>query len=243
MKTMTKAALLGALTLAAAQPAFAAKPAPAPEAAPAPAAAAAPAVVSGIGVANLEAIKANSAAFKLAEQQREVTYKATIDAAKARAGQIDAQIKGIAAKVEADRKAPKPNEDLIRQEIQQAQQLQQSGQQEVNKILEPIALSQAYVDEQINEKLGAAVGAAMKKAQVTLLLQPQAVLVATSNTYDLNLAILNELNAAIPSAQLVPPAGWEPREVREAKAQQAAQQGQAAPAATPPASTNKPSGR
>ncbi|MFM9935457.1 MAG: OmpH family outer membrane protein, partial [Novosphingobium sp.] len=49
--------------------------------------------------------------------------------------------------------------------------------------------------------------------------------------YNLNQDILNELNTVIPTAQLVPPAGWMPRAQREAAAQQAAAQGAAAPAA------------
>lgn len=232
MKTISKVALLAALSLGATQPALAQKAAAAP-------AEAAPAVAPGIGVANIEAIKANSNAFKLAEQQREATYKATIDAARTRAQQIDAQIKALAAKIDADRKAPKPNQEAIEQQIAQAQQLQQSGQQEVNKLLEPVAMSQAYVDEQINEKLGPAISQTMKEQQISLLLQPQAVLVATSKAYDLNLAILTKLNTLLPSAQIVPPAGWEPREVREQKAAQAAQ---AAPAAAPTTS-KQPSGR
>ena len=55
-------------------------------------------------------------------------------------------------------------------------------------------------------------------------------------------AILTKLNALIPAAQLVPPVGWQPRDVRD---QQAAQQGQAAPAApaAPAGTPPKPSGR
>jgi hypothetical protein len=61
---------------------------------------------------------------------------------------------------------------------------------------------------------------------VTLLLNPEAILAAT-NAYNLNQQILNELNAALPSVGVVPPAGWLPREVREQQAQQG--QGQPAP--------------
>ena len=68
----------------------------------------------------------------------------------------------------------------------------------------------------------------MGKSGVTLLINPQSV-ISASNAYNLNQAILTELNTALPSAQLVPPAGWEPREAREAKAAQAAR-GTAAPA-------------
>jgi NADH dehydrogenase FAD-containing subunit len=100
-------------------------------------------------------------------------------------------------------------------------------------------MSEAYVLEQINEKINGAVQAAMTKRGITLVLNPQAT-IATTGAYNLNQPILDELNALIPAAQLVPPAGWEPREVREAKAQQAAQQ---APAAPRPAAPAAPGGR
>ena len=104
-----------------------------------------------------------------------------------------------------------------------------------------MAYSESYVQEQIAEKLPNAVNTAMAKKKVTLLINPENVLAANA-AYNLNQDILAELNATIPSANLVPPAGWEPRQVREQKAQQAAQQQQAAGAA--PAHPGKqPAGR
>ena len=53
--------------------------------------------------------------------------------------------------------------------------------------------------------------------------------------YNLTQDVLNEVNTALPAAQLVPPQGWVPREIRQqqeaAAAAQAAQAGQ--PAAQP----------
>jgi hypothetical protein len=66
------------------------------------------------------------------------------------------------------------------------------------------------------------------------------VLAVNNNAYNLNQDILNELNTLLPSAQLVPPTGWEPRELREARAQQAAAAGQQPAAAT---TTTPPAGR
>jgi hypothetical protein len=45
--------------------------------------------------------------------------------------------------------------------------------------------------------------------------------------------VLNEVNALIPSAQLVPPDGWLPREQRQQQAAAAAAQGQQQPAPAP----------
>jgi len=204
-------------------PALAAKPAPA--AAPA----AATVGVNGIAVANIEGIIANSAAFKTAQTQRPVTYKAQIDQAEARRKAIGAQLQPLVDKFQKDR-AANAAPAVLQPQAQAIQQIQEAGNQELQTILQPAALSEAYVQEQINDKLGAAIQAAMTKNNVTLLLNPQSVL-AVGKAYDLSLAILNELNAALPTATLVPPAGWLPREQREQQAAQAAQgQRGAAPA-------------
>ncbi len=191
-----------------------------------PAAAAAPVgpVAPGIGIANLEAIVANSAAFKTAQAQRPVTYKAQYDQAEARRTAISNQLRPLVEKFQRDRAVPNANQQALQVQAEAIQRIEQSANQELQGILQPVAMSEAYVQEQINEKLAAAVQAAMTKQKITLLLNPQAI-ISGNNAYNLNQAILNELNAVLPTAQLVPPQGWEPREMRE---QRAAQQGQGA---------------
>ena len=194
--------------------------------------------VRGIAVANPTAIVSLSNAFKVADQQRPVTYKAQIDQANARKNQIEAQLRPMATKLQADAQAASPNQAALQQQYGQIQQIEQSGQNEINQILQPVALSRAYVVEQIGDKLEQATKAAMAKQKIEVLLDSGAVINA-GQTYNLNQAILNELNTLLPSAQLVPPAGWLPRQQRE---QLAAQQ-QAAPAAALPAPGAKPPGR
>ena len=229
MTNMFKSALLAGLAaIAVASPAAAQQR---------PAAAAAPAgpVVPGMAVANLEAIVANSAAFKTAQAQRPVTYKAQYDSAEARRTAIAGQLRPLIEKFQRDRAVPNANQQALQVQAEAIQRIEQSGNQELQTILQPVGLSEAYVQEQINEKLAAAVSAAMTKQKITMLLNPQAI-ISASNVYNLNQAILNELNTLMPTAQLVPPAGWEPREVREQRAAQAAQQGgqPAAPAGPQP---------
>lgn len=229
LKTFAVAGAAAGLMLAAAQPTFA----------QAQAAASGP-LVPGLGVADLDGVVANSSAYRTAQQQRPVTYKAQIDQAEARRKAITAQLTPMAEKFNKDRAAPGANQAALQQQAQQIQQIQQAGEQELRTILQPVGLSEAYVQEQIAEKLDQAVKAAMGKKKVSLLLAPQAVLALNNGAYNLNQDIVTELNTLIPSAALVPPAGWEPREVREQRAQQAAQQGQA-PAK--PTTTTQPSGR
>ncbi|WP_372731045.1 OmpH family outer membrane protein [Novosphingobium sp.] len=198
----------------------------------APVAASAQAIVSGIAIANPPAVVAASEAYKISQQQRPVTYKPQIDQANVRKGQIEAQLRPLITKLEADSKAANPNRAALQQQYEQIQGIQQAGEAEIQKILEPLNLSQQYVLEQIGDKLDGATQAAMDKKKVSVVLDSQAVIKA-GQTYNLNQDILVELNKLIPSASLVPPAGWLPRAQREQQAQAAAQQAAAAGAAQP----------
>lgn len=217
MKKMFKTVALGsalALATVAAQPALAQKASKAEGGT----------IVPGIGVANLDAVIANSNAYKTAEQQRETTYKAQYDQAQARRDQLTAQLQPMVDKFNTDRQAANPNQASLQQQANAIQQIQEKGKAELQQILQPVAMSQAYVQEQIEDKLNDALKAAMAKRSISIVLSPESVIAFNGAAYNLNQDILNELNTAIPSAQLVPPAGWEPRQVRQARAQQAAAQ-------------------
>lgn len=200
-------------------------------------------VVGGIAVANPSAVVGASSAYTTAQQQRPTTYKAQIDQANTRRTAITAQLKPLYEKLEADSKAASPNRQALQQQAIQIQQIEQAGEQEIQQILAPLNLSNQYVLEQIGDKLDQATQSAMTKRKVSVVLDSQSIIKA-DQAYNLNQDILNELNTLIPSAQLVPPAGWLPRAQREQQAQQQAQaQGQAAqPAAAQPA-RKKPEGR
>lgn len=192
--------------------------------------------VKGIAVVNIPAVMANSTAVKTAEQQRPTTYKAQIDAATAKRSQLQAQIQPMVDKFNVDRQVANPNTQSLQQQANAIEQLQQTGSRELQQILAPVALSQAYVQEQVSDRLPTAIETAAKKKNITLVIAPDSVLYADA-AYNLNQDVLTELNALLPTAQLVPPAGWLPREMREQQAQQQAQQAAAGaqPAAAPAA--------
>ncbi len=221
MKTLTRLAAVASISIAAIS---------------LPAGAAMAQGIQGIGIVMVEAVRANSAAFKAAQQQTATTYKAQIDSANARRTAISQQLEPLYQALQTAAQQPNADRAALVQQQQQIQQIEAAGQRELQTILQPVALSQAYVDEQINEKLAEAIEAAAKKNNVTLVTTPDTVLYA-DNRYSLNQAVLTELDAALPSVQITPPAGWLPREQREQQAAAqaaAAQQGGAAqPAAQP----------
>lgn len=206
---------------------------------PIAAAPAAAQVVKGIGVVSLPAVVANSNAYKVAEQQRPVTYKPQLDQAEARRAAIAAQLQPLITKFNSDRQA-NANNPALQQQAATIQQIQQSGQQELQTLIQPVALSQAYVTEQIEERLDTAVQNAAKKKNVQLILDPtQGAVLYADAAYNMTQDVLNELNTLLPTAQLVPPQGWLPREIRQQQAAAAAATGTPAPVANPPATNSR----
>ena len=216
----TKLAALSAtvLGLALALPAAAA---PAPAASPAPALPAfqsAP-TVPGLAVADLNTVMVQSKAWRAAQQERAQTYKAQLDAAEARRKQLAAELQVMVDKYNKDRVAPKPDQALLQRSAQAIQQAQNAGNGEIQTLLRPVALSEAYAAEQIQDKLMRAVEAAMAKQNISFLGELRSLIFGKA-AYNLNPAIIAELDLMLPSVQVVPPADWKPR-----AAQQGAPQG------------------
>lgn len=211
MKSLLKPVLAAGLILTAASP-ITALPAAAQS-------------VAGVGVVDLNLVISTSNAYKVAEQQRPTTYAAQIAQANTRAEQINAQLEPLLQKLQADSQSANPNQASIEQQAAAIDQIYNQGQRDVNQIMAPVELSRSYVAEQIGAQLPAAVKNAAEKRNISLVLRPNQLLFADP-AYDITTAVVAELDALIPVAQLVPPPGWLPRELREQQAAlQAAQQG------------------
>jgi Skp family chaperone for outer membrane proteins len=173
-------------------------------------AAAAVTTVPGLGIANLESVIAGSTAFKAAQKQRAVTFKTELEQAANRRQQINGQLQAMVDKLTKDRAATKMAPATFQQRTAEIQAAQSGGNQELAGIVKAVALSDTYVREQIAAKLPSCLTAAMAKHGISVLIGPNDVLVSTAAN-SLDAAIIQELDAALPSVQLVPPAGWAPK--------------------------------
>ena len=185
-----------------------------------------------VGFVNVNAVVVNSSAYTTAQTQRQTTYSAQLKQAETRRAAIQAQLDPLITAFNAARQQQGADQASLQQQAQQIQQIQQSGQAELQQILAPVALSQAYVEEQIREQLGTAIQNAAQAQGVTLVISPETILHAEAS-HNLNEAVLAQLNTLIPSAELVPPQGWLPAEIRAQ--QEAAAAAQAAAPAQPAA--------
>jgi Skp family chaperone for outer membrane proteins len=110
-------------------------------------------------------------------------------------------------------------------------------QSEINTLQEPIVLAQLYAVEQIALKYDAAQQAVITAKKINVILTPDSFVWAPE-AIDVTPAITAELDKAVPSVTITPPAGWRPSRQIGALYQQiqqlinaATQQAQAAAAA------------
>ena len=189
---------------------------------------------TGIAVVDLQRAVATSSAYSTARTQIQTTYTAQIDNFTARKNAIDADLKAKGTALETAMKAAggKPT-PAIQTQYEAYQKAGQDGQAELQRLGQPIALANAYVEEQISAKLSDALKAAMTQAKVDLILSPDAT-VSYQPTVDITQSVVTQLNALVPSVGITPPAGWQPG--RQG-------QGAAAPAAAPANPSQQPASR
>ncbi len=185
---------------------------------------AAPVMAQTVAYTDVQQVLGTSAAAKLADEQMRVTYKATYDQVESRSRVLQAELNAMIVKFQADQKT-NPNNPTLQTQAKAIQDKQRAAQEELGRLSDPIERVNAYVLEQIDSKLDAAVTAAMAKKKVALLLQRGAVIKNTPGT-DLTQDIVNELNVLVPNVSITPPANWQAGQNRPGA--------QAAPAAPQP---------
>jgi Skp family chaperone for outer membrane proteins len=200
---------------------------------------------TGIAVADVRVAAAKSAAFTTAMSQIEVTYKAQIDARDTRANTLQAELNLLVAKFNEEQKKTPQNRAALEAAAKAVQDKRQSANAEVGQLSQQVDLAVAYVEDQISVRMNDAIRAAMRRLKVDLLLNPDAVL-AREPAVDITDAVVADLNAILPNVGIVPPAGYQPGQLVQAKNQELVNAARAAagqPAAPAPAPTSQPSTR
>ena len=104
---------------------------------------------------------------------------------------------------------PPTRPPALEPQFQQLQQAQQSGQAELQRLPQPVALARAYVEQQIVAKLDDALKAATAKTKSEIVFK-KAATESFGAGADITPAVITELNALVPSVGITPPAGWQP---------------------------------
>jgi Skp family chaperone for outer membrane proteins len=172
--------------------------------------------VNGIATSTPEAVFVRAAARQAAYQQINQTY-----------GQQIQQIRSLQQQnQQAQQSLDTDGDNQISQAELQAgqatvQQIQQREQQ-IAQIGQPIALAQTYAIEQLANEYANARQQVISNRNIQLMLSPEAIQYAPEGI-DVTDQIIATLDQRVPTVQIQPPAGWQPR--RESLAlQQAVQQ-------------------
>ena len=175
---------------------------------------AAPAVAQ-VATANLEAAVDQSAAMRAAAQQIQTTYKAQIDAANTRQQALQTQLQPLAAELQTLQANTSTPPATLQAKAAAFQQRRDAAQRELATLTGPFNRPAAYAQEQIADKLDGAVRAAMQAKNVTVLVRPDAVLLALPAA-DLTQDVVAQLNNQVKTVSITPPATWQPGQQRAA---------------------------
>lgn len=176
-----------------------------------------------VGVLDVDNAVRASQAYQNAIQQVRQQYATQIQQRQDRAQALEAEIQPLAQQLRTAAQQPNADQNNLRQLQTQLQQRQATAQQELAQYDAPIARAEAYISEQIQVQLDAAVRAAMQATGTELALRPEAVVLA-SNPAAASITddAVAQLNQRIQSVSITPPEGWQPGQTLQA-AQQAAQ--------------------
>lgn len=183
-----------------------------------PAQVAATPLTPGLGVINVAAVIDASAAHRSAIAQRQTAYKALYDQAKTIQTSGNAAIQQRVQAIQAEKTKPSPDIAQINRWAGEINQISTSGNAEVQRILAPVALSEAYEGDQIAKALLPAIQNVMTKRQINYILGPGAM-AFWDVRYSIDRDVLTALDAALPAVSITPPAGWQPNQQSAAKSQ------------------------
>jgi Skp family chaperone for outer membrane proteins len=160
-------------------------------------------------VADLQAAINQSAAMAAARTQIGTTYKAQIDAATARATALQTALQPLATELQTLQANPATPQATLQAKAQAFQQRRDAAQREVQTLSASFDRPTAYAQEQIVDKLDAAVKAAMQAKNVTVLLRPESILTIQPQA-DITADVVAQLNSQVKTVSITPPAGWQP---------------------------------
>lgn len=120
------------------------------------------------------------------------------------AAPLESEQKSLQAAIDALPKGKEPDAAL-QARIRAFQNKQQTGQQELARSQEQLRRDQAYILQQIRDKLGPIYQQVMQRRGANLMVETGTTL-AASNNVDVTNDVLTALNAALPSVQTTAPA-------------------------------------
>jgi Skp family chaperone for outer membrane proteins len=216
-------------------------------------AAPAQAQVGGIAYANPTTVVGNSKAFAAANAQIATTYKASFDQIKARRDALQKEVEPLLAQLDTNKDKNVSDDEIKAAQnaknpvLDRVKTAQTNAEQELARLTNPAARAELFAIEAILRQYEAAQMRVITARKVSVVLSPEVFMYAPESA-DISAAITAELDKAVPTVSITPPANWQParetlaiqqqliqlQQVRAYQAQAAAQGARPAGAAPAP---------
>lgn len=229
-------------------------------AAPAALAIAAPAhaQVNGIATASPVRVVDSSKAFAAAQQQIRTSFKTAFDQIDARRTAAQKEAEPLLAQLDTNKDKKVDDAELNAAKaaknpvLDKLAALQNAANGDVGKLSTPVARAELFAIESILRQYDAAQMRVITARKIGVVLTPEAFMYAPESA-DISDAITAELDKAVPTVSIQPPAEWQPAretqalqqqlaQLEQIRAYQAAAQQQQRPAGAAPAPAAAPAG-
>jgi Skp family chaperone for outer membrane proteins len=167
------------------------------------------AVGQGTAVVDFDSAINNTAAFKAATTQIQTQYKAQIDAFNARQTALNTELAPLQTEIQTLQQNPATPPATVEAKAAAFRTRATAAQQELARLAQPFGRPTAFAREQIPTKVEAALRAVMAAKRVNLVMNPEAVILATPGG-DITPDLTAQLNTAVTTVSITPPANWQP---------------------------------
>ncbi len=174
-------------------------------------------VAAGQGVAVVDFEKAinDTAAFKAATTQIQAQYKTQIDAFNTRSQAINTELAPAQTEIQTLQQNPATAKATLDTKVAAYRTRATAAQAELARLAQPFGRPTAYAREQVADKVEAALRAAMAAKRVNLIVNPEAVILATPAA-DITPDLTTQLNTTVKTVSTTPPANWQPGQRQQA---------------------------
>lgn len=171
--------------------------------------------VSGVAIADPEAVILQAKALDAANASISTTFKADLDKASARQQALRTELNTLYAPLDLNKDKQLDDSELAAAQAAKNPALaridaaQKSAQADIARFNGPATRAQAWAIEQIAQKYGAAMKTVVDSKKINLLLGAGSVQFA-SPAADVTSAVKAELDRTTPTVTITPPANWQP---------------------------------
>jgi Skp family chaperone for outer membrane proteins len=171
--------------------------------------------VAGIAFANPTSVVGNSKAFAAANQQISTTYKASFDQIMQRRQAMQKELEPLLTQLDTNKDKSLSDDEIKAAQtakspiLDKVKAAQTAAEAEIGRLSNPASRAELFAIETILRQYEAAQLRVVTARKIAVVLSPEVFMYAPESA-DISAAIVAEIDKAVPSVGIVPPADWQP---------------------------------